>query len=570
MAQKFFFLFTFAILFSVGTQPVHAQKDLRCMTQSECTRTRAELINNFSGAVGISALDTDPEAGFLPAKENGSVAKACGANTMYNRAGEEVDAGFCLPISVANTAISINGQQRFSNIADYITFLYSYSIVIASVLAVIMLLVGAVQWTTSAGGEGINQARTRIANALTGLLLISTSYVILYTIDPNLTQLRPPEVYLLRKEFIADPLCRFVEGGPVVFEAGEISSKEQKDEEDALKGEPIPNTEAKCGYEYYIAGVSGQLCQGSFCSNDKKNPQVCAIDKTRPIPEGEFGLNPTCNPGSIVGNINASTFLQSDTRWISRGTRLGIGSIYDPLGIGEGYAYEWVSQKSNIKLALICKNGIFNKVESILQGTNVRSAYEYIVDSSNLNQFYSLTVQADKVQNLFDTNCKEHGGSAGFALLVGFNEFADATTFPEWHFLGNQEGTAVDIGKWNQDLPVPPICMFRTPLAQAQLIPPQDLIDGIEMEIDVSQIADIDTDDISGFLSVLTTAFAEVAAKITLNPLAKWLLGIDDSYYPDIDIVKQYTEEWESAYAVYGLDLQSCTAALKNEGIINP
>ena len=72
-------------------------------------------------------------------------------------------------------------------LGEYLSAIYKYAVVVASVLAVIMIIVAGMQWTMSGGNPNtISSAQKRIGGALIGLILTIGSYTILYTVNPNL------------------------------------------------------------------------------------------------------------------------------------------------------------------------------------------------------------------------------------------------------------------------------------------------------------------------------------------------------------------------------------------------
>ncbi len=72
-------------------------------------------------------------------------------------------------------------------IAIYIYAIYDYLLAISGVLAVIALMIGGVIWLISAGNASrITQAKSWISGSLTGVLILLTSYILLYQINPNL------------------------------------------------------------------------------------------------------------------------------------------------------------------------------------------------------------------------------------------------------------------------------------------------------------------------------------------------------------------------------------------------
>ncbi len=77
------------------------------------------------------------------------------------------------------------------SIAKYIKAIYTYAIGIVGILAAIVLMFGGVLWITAGGNnERISNAKSWIAASLSGLVLALCSYMILYTINPNLVQFK--------------------------------------------------------------------------------------------------------------------------------------------------------------------------------------------------------------------------------------------------------------------------------------------------------------------------------------------------------------------------------------------
>jgi len=77
-------------------------------------------------------------------------------------------------------------------LGQYIGVIYRYGVGLAAVLAVIMIMVGGFLWLTSAGSpDRVGKAKEFITSALTGLLLALFSFIILYTVNPELIDLKP-------------------------------------------------------------------------------------------------------------------------------------------------------------------------------------------------------------------------------------------------------------------------------------------------------------------------------------------------------------------------------------------
>jgi len=99
-------------------------------------------------------------------------------------------------------------------LGEYLSAVYKYSVAVASVVAMLVLIVSGIQWMspgnvvisvlTKAGGEkqeeSVNNAKKRIAGAFTGLILALGSYVILFTINPDLVEFKYLKVPYIKGE----------------------------------------------------------------------------------------------------------------------------------------------------------------------------------------------------------------------------------------------------------------------------------------------------------------------------------------------------------------------------------
>ena len=104
----------------------------------------------------------------------------------------------------------------FPFIGEYVSGIYRYLILAATIVVATMLIVAGFNWILSGGGEGITAAKTKIRNALSGLLLLILSYAILYLVNPELVTFRN-----LRVRYIpASPTGSFDKGEPPSPAAG--------------------------------------------------------------------------------------------------------------------------------------------------------------------------------------------------------------------------------------------------------------------------------------------------------------------------------------------------------------
>jgi len=84
--------------------------------------------------------------------------------------------------------------QEFSSPGEYIKTLYQFALGFGTLLAMLMIVIGAVQYTLSEAVTKKEDAKDRITGAIMGLALLLTATLILYTINPKIPELEDPGV----------------------------------------------------------------------------------------------------------------------------------------------------------------------------------------------------------------------------------------------------------------------------------------------------------------------------------------------------------------------------------------
>ena len=82
------------------------------------------------------------------------------------------------------------GTQSSGNLGVFLGQAFNWAIAMAVVLALIMIIWGGIEYMTTDSWSGKDDGKTRIRNALWGLGLALISYLILYTINPNLVDFK--------------------------------------------------------------------------------------------------------------------------------------------------------------------------------------------------------------------------------------------------------------------------------------------------------------------------------------------------------------------------------------------
>lgn len=147
-------------------------------------------------------------------------------------------------------------------LAQYVSAIYKYALGIASIMAVVAVMVGGIMYLTSAGSAGrIDEAKKIIFGAISGLVIIIFSYVLLNLVNPELVKLTPIRVEAVVEEVLATGnFCKDLDANKIVVDVG---------------GTPQPTnfTGLECGKEYSVSAKSGaavsvpqgQTCFGDFC-----------------------------------------------------------------------------------------------------------------------------------------------------------------------------------------------------------------------------------------------------------------------------------------------------------------
>ena len=91
----------------------------------------------------------------------------------------------------------IPGYDKSGGLESFIQALYKFALSVAGVLAMIVLIIGGIEYLTAGGSvDKGKKAKDRITNALFGLAIILLAYLILYTINPDLVRIKLPSLTL--------------------------------------------------------------------------------------------------------------------------------------------------------------------------------------------------------------------------------------------------------------------------------------------------------------------------------------------------------------------------------------
>lgn len=200
--------------------------DADCKKQCEKSfpkALRSYTFDNGEGYVGGGQVGFDCEAA-----RNAALAAHARANPAPAPSPTSTDLVFAKPVlNIDIPTVSFSAPKQVgefvesSIIGEYIAGLYKYLITIAVVISMVMIMIGGLQYALG----GINQeqkskGKDRIKNGVTGLILLLTTYLILFTINPQLlrnTVIQLPDVESVDLpaendpgdiDFAGDALCK--------------------------------------------------------------------------------------------------------------------------------------------------------------------------------------------------------------------------------------------------------------------------------------------------------------------------------------------------------------------------
>lgn len=76
-------------------------------------------------------------------------------------------------------------------LGQYLAAVYAYLVYVSAIAAVIMVVYGGFRYMIGAGMGDVQRGKTIIVDAVIGMILVFSAYVILYTINPETLQMRP-------------------------------------------------------------------------------------------------------------------------------------------------------------------------------------------------------------------------------------------------------------------------------------------------------------------------------------------------------------------------------------------
>jgi 3D (Asp-Asp-Asp) domain-containing protein len=199
----------------------------------------------------------------------------------------------------------------FPWIAEYIVGIYKYAVGIVGILAAVVLMWGGIVWLTAGGNQQrVSEAKTWIGASITGLVILLTSYIILYQINPDLVGFKSLAIK------IAIPLEQYIEN-------------RSNGTTNAYKNTPCTGLTQGNDYKFYLTGyikyphndnslkTRCMIALNCYCPNDnKRTSEDCSAfySSSSKHPCASFNLgDPYCTstasgktpkPGTLAADLS--------------------------------------------------------------------------------------------------------------------------------------------------------------------------------------------------------------------------------------------------------------------------
>lgn len=429
-----------------------------CWRRADCYKVRTRFL-----PVGTPATPAELEKGFIT---DASVAP-CVGGTGENQWGR------CLPAGVSKTEISFGGKSEFSNVGEFIVLMYKYLLTIASIVAVVVIIISGAQWITSGGNsEAIGSAKKRIGGAIIGLFIAYMSYFVLNTINPALVNLRLPQVWMLKPVSLTPEFCqdlermgqegkfRFMYAASPSEQAKPVSLETAEGKNDGFKW-TNPKTDEKfaCGSRFFVESGGQSACRGRVCDDSEESGQQSCLNRS-----GDR-KNYECGNARVFGEISYSSIATA------------CGLLGRAAGLATSIVGPWGCRPINNELlTIVCKDSQPSKDDAEFGSGHGESTFHYWIDSE----------AKDILEGNILKRCDNRGGVKGFVVKF---EMEEDYGFNEYHYVGRNGAWLGGAGAPEYESNVfPNLFKVRPDL----LFSLEEILAGVRLDVDAADIPSTD------------------------------------------------------------------------------
>ena len=191
--------------------------------------------------------------------------------------------------------VEIGGTTSVVDFAQYVSVVYKYLMGFAMTVSIVFIMIGGLRYVTAGGmtkdsddKDTITGAKKMMVQAVEGFVLLLFTYVILYTVNPQLLRLQVPKLPMMRGVVIAGNDCATLLGGTPKDDAAEIDNYTDFTEKNADDKRLYGDSAIKSQRNSAVV---------KFADKTKRNSAVCGVTgevlmgpNNSPVPPGT-----TCN-----------------------------------------------------------------------------------------------------------------------------------------------------------------------------------------------------------------------------------------------------------------------------------
>lgn len=204
------------------------------------------------------------------------------------------------PLDPIALSVALGEFKEAGDIGSYVSAAYKYLISAAAIIAVVMIMIGGLQYVLALGNQTkLSKAKERIQNAVIGLALVLSAYTIAYLIDPNLVSFDALRVPLIRTVVFIDPnsTCEALEDAGIDVTPGgfsmECGDKGTITSVENIKEDASVNLEVGDECLYSKCAEPGKVCVGNAAAENGAACQSC-YDSSTGSSTGVAPSNSTC------------------------------------------------------------------------------------------------------------------------------------------------------------------------------------------------------------------------------------------------------------------------------------
>jgi|GEM_PF-942512 len=174
--------------------------------------------------------------------------------------------------------VKIGKYDVAANLGEYLNVVYKWLMIAGTTIAIVMIMVGGLQYVLGSGSGDSAAGKKRINNAVIGLVLLFCTYLILFTVNPYLVRLNVPQLPMIKQVILPNiTSCEdMVKAGYEV----DVGDKEKKcgtigKVKKAPEGKSVPDG-TTC--DFVKCPSAGEKCLGS---GDKAKCLTCTSDLSK-------------------------------------------------------------------------------------------------------------------------------------------------------------------------------------------------------------------------------------------------------------------------------------------------